>query len=65
MFLVGYSHPEPFPQAYDLTGSVSPRRLFVTFGSAFLLTASLEYGGIQIQAEAFFWRLKQRQKPTP
>jgi len=29
------------------------------------LAASLEYGGIQIQAEAFFWLLKQRQKPTP
>jgi len=28
MFLVGYSHPEPFPQAYDLTGSVSPRPLY-------------------------------------
>jgi len=27
MSLVGYSHPELFPQAYDLTGSVSPRSL--------------------------------------
>ena len=37
----------------------------VTFGSALLLAASLENGGIQIQTEAFFWLLKQRQKPTP
>jgi hypothetical protein len=28
MSLVGYSLPELSPQAYDLTGSVSPRRLF-------------------------------------
>jgi hypothetical protein len=27
MSLVGYFHPELFPQAYDLTGSVSPRPL--------------------------------------
>ena len=37
----------------------------VSFGSAFLLAASLEYGGIQIQTEAFVWLLKQRQKPAP
>jgi hypothetical protein len=42
-----------------------PGRLVVTFGSALLLAASLENGGIQIQTEAFFWLLKQRQKPTP
>jgi hypothetical protein len=27
MCLVGYSHPEPLPQAYDLNGSVYPRPL--------------------------------------
>jgi hypothetical protein len=31
----------------------------VSFGGTFLLAASLEYGGVQIQAEALFGMFKQ------